>query len=613
MQTEKEAKKILPESVGQKEARLQKDRERARKKRSQETVQQRYIRLQKNKERIARRRSQETTEHRAIRLEKQKKRNAKKRLQETTEDRQIRLQKERQRNAKKRLQSITEHREMQHAMCTLKVPVTFEDIAIYFSQEEWESLEERQKELYKDVMMENYQTLISLGTGSPTITPDIISHIERGEEPFIRDEPGSEERGTGRSSCSETDASKNRNTERHQWEHGENPEGNTIKSETDGEDFCNSFHNQNMKYQYITEKKQGHSTGNSSKNGTVCEQSATRPGEDQKCLRDRCERVLRDPITLKLQQRSDAEERPFPGREYAKDISRKGELQEQVRTHAEMPFKCSECGDGFTRKGSLVLHQTIHTRETTPREVLDRHSVTLNPQQRSRTQERPYKCIDYGKTFSQKGDKEEQVRTHTEMPFSCPECRDGFTRKRALVQHQIIHTRKLFVKRPFTLNPQQRSRTEERPIKGTDYGKTFSQKEESQEQERPHRDLPFTCPECGDGFSRKGSLVQHQIIHTREIFIKHPFTLNPQQRSRTEERPIKCTDYGKTFSQKEESQKQERPHREMPFTCSECGDGFTRKGSLVQHQTIHMRERAYCQLEWERSLRTSQFQPIKKA
>ncbi|XP_029448261.1 protein FAM200A-like isoform X1 [Rhinatrema bivittatum] len=88
------------------------------------------------------------------------------------------------------------------AGASAKVPVSFEDVAVRFSQEEWEGLEERKKELYKDVMKEHYQTLRSLGTGSPTITPEIISHIERGEEPYIRDEPGSEEGGTGKSSCS---------------------------------------------------------------------------------------------------------------------------------------------------------------------------------------------------------------------------------------------------------------------------------------------------------------------------------------------------------------------------------------------------------------------------
>ncbi|MEE6504662.1 hypothetical protein FKM82_005285 [Ascaphus truei] len=60
----------------------------------------------------------------------------------------------------------------------------FDKVAIYFSKEEWDYLKEEQKELYKDVMMENYQVLRSLGCVN--VKPEIVSMIEQGKEPYVR-------------------------------------------------------------------------------------------------------------------------------------------------------------------------------------------------------------------------------------------------------------------------------------------------------------------------------------------------------------------------------------------------------------------------------------------
>ena len=57
--------------------------------------------------------------------------------------------------------------------------VSFKDVSINFTQAEWQWLDSAQKILYRDMMLENYSNLVSVGKRSfPCKFLELVKHVK---------------------------------------------------------------------------------------------------------------------------------------------------------------------------------------------------------------------------------------------------------------------------------------------------------------------------------------------------------------------------------------------------------------------------------------------------
>ncbi|XP_008820985.1 zinc finger protein 256 [Nannospalax galili] len=216
--------------------------------------------------------------------------------------------------------------------------------------------------------------------------------------------------------------------------------------------------------------------------------------------------------------------------EFTEAFDNKHILIQQQKTNSKQRYVCDQCGKSFNQSYSLIYHWRLHTGE------------------------KPYKCEVCGKSFIQSSNLIQHQSVHTGIrPHECQRCGKLFSIKSNLIKHWRVHTG-------------------ERPYECRKCGKTFRGSSALLQHQSVHTgERPYECSECGKFFTYYSSLIKHQKVHSGyRLYV--------------------CSECGKSFTQNSSLRKHERIHTgEKPYECTECGRCFTHSSSLTNHRKIHSR------------------------
>uniref|UniRef100_A0A2K6ALF7 Zinc finger protein 37A n=1 Tax=Macaca nemestrina TaxID=9545 RepID=A0A2K6ALF7_MACNE len=434
--------------------------------------------------------------------------------------------------------------------------VSFKDVTVGFTQEEWQHLDPAQTTLSRDVMLENYSHFVSVGYCIPK--PEVILKLEKGEEPWILEEKFPLQSHLGDRNYSRMKF--NEFNKEESYEYNKNGNGFWLNASFGirklkiGSNLLNIINMGKLSLRiHSSLAYTGQKTCKYTEHGKTCGMSFFITHH----VYPFSQRLNPTPI-----QRTHSIYNIIKYNECGTFFSEKLVLHLQHRTYTgEKPYECHEYGKTFTQKSKTFCKNS-----------------DLIKHQRTHTGERSYRCLECGKSFSEKSALTQHQRTHTEeKPYECHECGKAFSFKSVLTVHQKTQGRSpMNAMHKSDLIEHQRIHTGEKPYECNEYGKSFSEKSTLTKHLRTHTgEKPYKCIQCGEFFCYYSSFTEHLRRHTGE-------------------KPFRCNECGKTFYQKSTLIVPQRTHiRQKPYKCNECGKSFCVKSKLIAHHSTHTGEKPY--------------------